>query len=109
VFESDLFKQRTENIKLKKQVKELEDKNIINKQNANNTSSAFSLPSEFKKKWEELMSECLLDAWGNFVADFKLFAFLTQMSFYLCFELIDLKKKCLVQNISEILHFDGKE
>jgi hypothetical protein len=28
------------------------------------------LPSEFKKCWEELMSENIVDAFGSFISDF---------------------------------------
>lgn len=33
--------------------------------NRNNTSSAFSLPSEFKQAWDELASELIIDAFSN--------------------------------------------
>ena len=32
----------------------------------NNTSSAFELPSEFKVKWENLVKDSMLDAFGAF-------------------------------------------
>ena len=80
VMESDLNKCRTENMKLINKVKEVEEKSILNKkvsflincinlQNANNTSSAFSLPSEFKTAWDELMSENLIDAFGSLITN----------------------------------------
>ena len=32
----------------------------------NDTSSAFDLPSEFKHKWEALVKDHILDAFGDF-------------------------------------------
>eukprot|EP00347_Sterkiella_histriomuscorum_P001493 403371824 len=64
VMENDLFKVRAENMKLQTKLKETEQKSILNKKNSNNTTSAFGLPSEFKKQWDELMSENLIDAFG---------------------------------------------
>jgi hypothetical protein len=39
--------------------------NTVNAKNRNNTSSAFSLPSEFKSAWDELVSELIIDAFSN--------------------------------------------
>lgn len=40
--------------------------------NKNNTSSAFSLPSEFKEKWSELVSDKIIDAFPDFLDKYKL-------------------------------------
>lgn len=42
--------------------------------NQNNTSSNFILPSEFKKKWEELVLETLLDCFTDFIDNHLYFA-----------------------------------
>lgn len=37
----------------------------MNAKNRNNTSSAFTLPSEFKSAWDELVTEHIIDAFSN--------------------------------------------
>ncbi len=39
--------------------------NTLNAKNRNNTSSAFTLPSEFKSAWDELVTEHIIDAFSN--------------------------------------------
>jgi hypothetical protein len=46
--------------------------------NHNNTSSAFALPSEFKKAWEELVQENLLDVFSGFLDNHFYFVRLVQ-------------------------------
>ena len=43
----------------------------------NNTSSTFTLPSEFKKLLDELITENLLDAFPDFIDDYKTMTVLT--------------------------------
>jgi hypothetical protein len=43
----------------------LQEANTINAKNRNNTSSAFTLPSEFKQAWDELVTELMIDAFTN--------------------------------------------
>jgi hypothetical protein len=43
----------------------LQEANIVNAKNRNNTSSAFTLPSEFKAAWDELVTELMIDAFSN--------------------------------------------
>ena len=38
----------------------------------NNTSSAFELPSEFKSKWEALVSDMIIDAFGDFFEEINI-------------------------------------
>ena len=47
------------------QFKTLQDLNTLNAKNRNNTSSAFTLPSEFKASWDELATEHIIDAFTN--------------------------------------------
>ena len=47
-----------------KNLQELNSKNAVTH---NNTSSAFTLPSEFKKLWDELVTELILDAFPDFL------------------------------------------
>lgn len=47
----------------------------------NNTSSAFTLPSEFKKLWDELVTELILDAFPDFLDKYQIFVPLVQELF----------------------------
>ena len=63
--ERDLFKSQAECRKVDAKFKTLQDLNILNAKNRNNTSSAFTLPSEFKSGWDELVTELMIDAFCN--------------------------------------------
>ncbi len=63
--ERDVFKVLAEKRKVEAQYKQLQEANTVNAKNRNNTSSAFSLPSEFKTAWDELVSELIIDAFSN--------------------------------------------
>ena len=65
VLEKDLFKSQVEYRKLDAQFKALQESNTINAKNRNNTSSAFTLPSEFKNAWDELVTDLMIDAFSN--------------------------------------------
>jgi hypothetical protein len=43
----------------------------LNAKNRNNTSSAFTLPSEFKSAWDELVKELILDAFPDFLDKYE--------------------------------------
>lgn len=60
-----MFKVLAEKRKVEAQYKQLQEANTVNAKNRNNTSSAFSLPSEFKTAWDELVSELIIDAFSN--------------------------------------------
>jgi hypothetical protein len=63
--EKDVFKVLSEKRKLEAQFKALQEANTVNAKNRNNTSSAFTLPSEFKNAWDELVTELMIDAFSN--------------------------------------------
>ena len=67
MLEKDLFKALTESRRLDAQVKTLQEINTLNAKNRNNTSSSFTLPSEFKNAWDELVKESILDAFPDFL------------------------------------------
>lgn len=48
IMEKDLFKAQNESRRLNSSIKTLQELNTLNAKNRNNTSSAFTLPSEFK-------------------------------------------------------------
>lgn len=81
VLERDLAKQMAEARKLKAQVKQLQDLQAAQGLASNNTSSAFTLPSEFKKLWDQLLTEQILDAFPDFLGDFRRMTVLTQQLF----------------------------
>jgi hypothetical protein len=60
-----VFKSIAERRRLETQVKTLQEINTVNAHNRNNTSSAFTLPSEFKQAWDELATELIIDAFSN--------------------------------------------
>lgn len=43
----------------------------MNSKNRNNTSSNFTLPSEFKGLWDELVKEAILDAFPDFLNNYE--------------------------------------
>ena len=60
-----------ENLRLNVKLKELEKQLIREKSfkvpsNHHDTSSSFELPSEFKGKWDIMVQEKLMDAFGDF-------------------------------------------
>ena len=67
VIERDLFRAQTEARKMEKALKNLQELNSKHGVTRNNTSSAFTLPSEFKKLWDELVTELILDAFPDFL------------------------------------------
>ena len=52
-------------------LKQLQDLQIAQGLVSNNTSSTFTLPSEFKKLWDELCTDLLVDAFPDFLEDYK--------------------------------------
>jgi len=69
----------------------------------NNTSSAFTLPSEFKKLWDELVTELILDALPDFLDQYKLFVCLVQELFIVVRALIlDTKREMVVKIAKEL-------
>ena len=65
--ERDLFRAQTETRKTQAALKSLQELNSKHGVTHNNTSSAFTLPSEFKKLWDELVTELILDAFPDFL------------------------------------------
>lgn len=78
ILEKDLFKSRTENKKLEKTNKKLENRLSQIGNNTNNTSVTFLLPSEFKLLWEKTMKDSLLEAFDNIISDYKLLSYIVK-------------------------------
>lgn len=78
ILEKDLFKSRTENKRLEKTNKKLENRLSQIGNNTNNTSVTFLLPSEFKLLWEKTMKDSLLEAFDNIINDYKLLSYIVK-------------------------------
>jgi hypothetical protein len=76
--EKELSRLRSELRRSEVTVKKLQDAAGASSLNHNNTSSAFALPSEFKKSWEELVQENLLDVFSGFLDNHFYFVRLVQ-------------------------------
>lgn len=70
----------------------MQDLNTLNAKNRNNTSSAFTLPSEFKSAWDELVKELILDAFPDFLDRYEELVPLVQELFIMLREEIILIK-----------------
>jgi len=75
----------------------------------NNTSSAFTLPSEFKKLWDELVTELILDALPDFLDQYKLFVCLVQELFIVVRDLLLDTREQIVLQIAKDLHLVGEK
>eukprot|EP00347_Sterkiella_histriomuscorum_P021190 403334904 len=75
-----------ENLKLARKLKDLESQllrqSAMNQSDTqNNTSSGFELPSEFKNRWEILVKDLIMDAFGDFFDQINILIALVQFSF----------------------------
>lgn len=84
--EDKLFKRDIEIRKLNSEIKSLQEMNTLNakvsskmifSKNWNNTSSNFSLPSEFKNLWDKMVKEQIIDAFPDFLEDHETLVGLT--------------------------------
>ena len=97
-----------ESRKLKAQVKQLQDLQAAQGLATNNTSSTFTLPSEFKKLWDQLLTEQVLDALPDFLGDFRKMTILTQQLFRDVRLLLQDTKKQKLEQISMVLFGEAK-
>ena len=102
--EKDLFKVTTQCRKLEQQIKKLQELNTVNAKNNNNTSSQFSLPSEFKEKWNELVTEQILDAFPDFLDKFHILIPLVHELFVVVRQAIEKKWNLNIENIAKTLN-----
>ena len=77
--EKETFKLRAEIKRSENVIKKLQESSSLSAQNQHNTSSLFSLPSEFKKTWETLIQENVLDLFSDFLNSHKNFVQLVQV------------------------------
>jgi len=69
----------------------------LNAKNRNNTSSSFTLPSEFKQAWDELVKESILDAFPDFLDNYEELVPLVQELFiFIREEIIQIQRSILV-------------
>ena len=76
-----LFKADLGNWKKQALIDKLQKKAVLEQANDNNTSSSFPLPSEFKAKWDDFVSESVLDAFGILLDDYKTFSLVLNQAF----------------------------
>lgn len=76
--EKETFKLRADFKRSEATIKKLQESATLTAQNQHNTSSAFSLPSEFKKSWEVLVQENILDLFSPFLNNHKNLAVLVR-------------------------------
>ena len=100
VMEKDLFKAQTETRKTEKSLKQLQELQSKHGVTHNNTSSAFTLPSEFKKLWDELVTELILDAFPDFLDQYQQFVCLVQELFIVVRQLIQDTKTEMVLKVA---------
>lgn len=65
----------------------------MNAKNRNNTSSAFTLPSEFKASWVELVSEHMIDAFTNIDQYQEIVPLISELFTSVWQEIIETKKR----------------
>ena len=88
-------------------LKSLQELNSKHGVTHNNTSSAFTLPSEFKKLWDELVTELILDAFPDFLDSYKQFVCLVQELFIVVRQLILDTKFEMVLKVATQLNLIG--
>ncbi|CDW71805.1 UNKNOWN [Stylonychia lemnae] len=109
VLEKDLFKSQTEGRRLIQQNKNLQELNTLNAKNRNNTSSAFTLPSEFKNAWDELVKELILDAFPDFLDKYEELVPLVQELFIVVrAEIVQIQQSILSDVGKRLRLFDDK-
>jgi len=106
VIEKDLFSAQTQTRKLQAQLKKIQELNSKHGVTSNNTSSTFTLPSEFKSLWDELVTELILDAFPDFLDQYRLFVSLVQELFTQVRQLIIDTKKDIVAKVGHELNLD---
>jgi len=107
--QSALFKKETEIRKLNSHVKDLQEINTLNAQNRNNTSSSFTLPSEFKAEWDKLVKESMIDAFPDFLESYKHFTMLSQEIFIVVIEQVRKAIAEKYETLARSMNLNGEE
>ncbi|CAG9311515.1 unnamed protein product [Blepharisma stoltei] len=107
--EKELFKLRTDLKRSEATVQKLQDSAALQSQNHNNTSSAFSLPSEFKKIWEVMVLENILDVFSSFLSDHVTFTMLIQVLIKLVIDKVQSQINYKVNEIMNLLLIPSSE
>ncbi|OMJ66900.1 hypothetical protein SteCoe_36095 [Stentor coeruleus] len=101
--EKDIFKLRAELKRNENSMKKLQEAVSASAQNQNNTSSAFLLPSEFKKSWEILIMENILDLFTPFLSSQIDFVILSQTLVKQIISYVDKEINCKVSAFLSLL------
>jgi len=99
-----VFKLRTELQRSEATIKKLQETATLQAHNHNNTSSAFTLPSEFKKTWEVLVQENILDVFSPFLVSHTVFVFMVQSLVKL---VVSVVKDTIQQKVKDIMGLLG--
>jgi hypothetical protein len=81
----------------------------LNAKNRNNTSSAFTLPSEFKSAWDELVKESILDAYPDFLDKYEELVPLVQELFILVRQEIVEIQRSIILDVGNRLNLIGEK
>jgi len=73
------------------------------KKGENNTTSEFSLPSEFKRKWEVMVAETIVDGFGDFIVEPEQFSLMVQASFSTAIDLAELTIEKKLKAVADVL------
>ena len=73
----------------------------MNAQNTNNTSSKFSLPSEFKENWNNLVTEGILDAFPDFLDKFQYLTPLIHELFIYVKSIVENRQQKIIENLKQ--------
>ncbi|CAG9317828.1 unnamed protein product [Blepharisma stoltei] len=109
MMEKEIFRLRAELKRSEQTVKKLQDSLALQAQNQNNTSSSFLLPSEFKKNWEVLVQENILDVFSPFLGSHTLFVRLVQSLMKICMEFVENTIRCKMSEIKKLLGITNEE
>ena len=80
----------------------------MNAKNRNNTSSAFTLPSEFKQAWDELVTELIIDAFSNIEEYQEIVPLVSELFNSIRQEVLKLQR-CITKDVAERMNLINAE
>ncbi|KAL4442307.1 hypothetical protein ABPG74_005648 [Tetrahymena malaccensis] len=104
----DLNRLQKENIKVNNALKQAQENLALNGKNQNNTSSQHLLPSEFKTKWESLVTDGVANTFINFFENPLILTNLIQDLFIIIHEISKNHIKETNSKVMDLLQLDKK-
>ncbi|KAL4479481.1 hypothetical protein ABPG72_011803 [Tetrahymena utriculariae] len=104
----DLNRLQKENIKVNNALKQAQENLALNGKNQNNTSSQHLLPSEFKTKWESLVTDGVANTFINFFENPLILTNLLQDLFIIIHEISKNHIKETNSKVMDLLQLDKK-